>query len=284
MAQTQHPQRLEIRVLGEPGVWLRGTPVRWRAHSARDLLFYLLSYPEGRHRESVLASLWGLEPSPASFRRFRLTLHRLRAALERPQAVRLERERLLLHQDILKASDLGQFYLALGEAEHAATSPERISAYRKARAAYQGEFLEGEQAEWVLELRLLHQHSYTQAVVELALELCMTSPEASSCDRMVEALIDALRADPFLGEDYHQWLMRCLVQAESKYAALEHYRRFIAFLREHLSEWPTRETRELAERIRAGEGVLCQPPTRAPHGFSCPLTLERDCKRWRNLA
>jgi DNA-binding SARP family transcriptional activator len=283
MTDTHH-QRLEIRVLGKPGVWLRGAPVRWRARSARDLLFYLLSFPEGRHRESVLASLWGLDPSPASFRRLRLTLHRLRSALEQPQAVRLDRERLCLHEEVLKAADLTDFYLALGEAERATTSPERISAYRRARAAYRGEFLDGEQTEWVLELRARHQHSYVQAVVELALELCLVTPEVSSCDRMVEALVDALRTDPYLGEDYHQWLMRCLTQAESKYAALEHYRRLITFLREHLRERPAHETRELAEQIREGGRVLCQPPTRVPHGFRCPLTHEGDCKWWRHLA
>lgn len=262
---------LKIRALGEAGVWVNGEPVRWRARPSRDLLFFLLSHPEGRRRQEILSRLWGLEPSPQSYRRLRLTLHRLRAALGGPQAVLFDplREHLRLNRAVLEASDLYAFQAALRRAEQAREAQARVKGLGEALTLY-GEFMAGEEGEWVQEARQTLRQGYAQAAVELALELCMVN--SGSCDRMAQVLVQALRADPYLGEDYHQWLIRCLAQAEGKYAALEHYRRFVGFLREQLEEAPTSETRELAARIRRGEPVSCAPPQHLPHGFDCPLT------------
>ena len=123
------------------------------------------------------------------------------------------------------------------------------------------------------------QRSGLMAAVGLALELCRAEPEGS-CDQMAQALMQALRQDPYLGEDYHQWLMRCLAQSEGVYAAIEHYRRLIHFLQAHLGDRPLEETRDLAERIRGGEAVLCRPPEQRPHGIDCPLTLNGACQLW----
>lgn len=275
---------LKIRALGEARVWVNGGPVRWRARSSRDLLFYLLSYPEGRHRQDILSTLWQLEPSPQSYRRLRLTLHRLRAALGGSETVVLdpEREHLRLCQEVLGASDLYAFYATLGVARQAEPGQARAAGYRQALAIYR-EFMQGEEADWIHEARQVHQQVYVQAAVELALELCQAEAGAGSCDQMARVLIQALRTDPYLGEDYHQWLMRCLTHAEGKYAAMEHYRRFIRFLREHLGERPLAETRALAEQIRSGREVLCLPPGQHPHGFDCPLTLDGACKKWRGV-
>ncbi len=272
---------LKIRALGEAGVWIKGQPVHWRARASRDLLFYLLSYPEGRHRQEILSRLWQLEPSSQSYRRLRLTLHRLRAVLGGPESVLfdLEREHLRLNPEVLEASDLYAFYTTLGQAQQAPSTELRVVKYRQALGLY-SDFMMGEETEWIQEARETHRQFYVQAAVELALELCMDSP--GSCDQMVQILIQALQADPYLGEDYHQWLMRCLTHAEGKYAALEHYRRLIHFLREQLGERPMLETRDLAEQIRRGERVLCQPPEQHPHGFNCPLTAA-TCKKWSSV-
>ncbi|WP_299432593.1 bacterial transcriptional activator domain-containing protein [uncultured Meiothermus sp.] len=271
---------LEIRAFGRAEVRAGGVPVRWRSRSVRDLLFFLLAHPEGRPREVVLATLWHLEPSASSLARLRLVLHRLRAVLGGPQAVvlDLEREQLSLSRAVLESSDVFAFHTALGETRRAEAGPTRAAHYRRALGLY-AEFMAGEQAEWVCEARQVYQQLYVQAAVGLALELCRAEPEGS-CDQMAQALMQALRQDPYLGEDYHQWLMRCLAQSEGVYAAIEHYRRLIHFLQAHLGDRPLEETRDLAERIRGGEAVLCRPPEQRPHGIDCPLTLSGACQLW----
>jgi hypothetical protein len=79
-------------------------------------------------------------------------------------------------------------------------------------------------------------------------------------------------------------LMACLASVESKYAAVEHYRRFIKYLRSDLADTPMTETTALAERLKEGEFTcLHQIGTHAPCArhlaqlaASEVLTLEPD--------
>ena len=61
--------------------------------------------------------------------------------------------------------------------------------------------------------------SQVQVHVQATLELSMLHCEAAECDLAIRHLAQALRADPLIGENYHQDLMACLANVESKYAA-----------------------------------------------------------------
>lgn len=268
--------QLAIRVLGDTQVMRDGQPAVWHARAAQDLFYYLLSHPEGRAKEELLEVLWSHPPDASGFNRFRVTIHRVRSALGMPDAVHEKHGRYRLAPKVFQASDLHTFYATIDEAERTHDPAAKITAYQRALDAYKGDYLPGYTVQWVLTAREEHRAAYVRAAIELSLLHC----DAGSCEAGVAALTLALRADPFIGENYHQRLIACLAAVEGKYAATEHYRRFLKFLRDELGEAPLDETRTLAARIRAGELPGCDtvgaPP---PHRFTCPLTPDGRCKK-----
>ncbi|THF69177.1 response regulator receiver protein [Deinococcus sp. Arct2-2] len=252
---------LDIRTFGQVRVTISGQDVVWQAASARNLLFFLLSFPEGRGRHDIALALWpdDDEASPVVSARFRVALHRLRAALGDIGSVIGERERYRLSPEVLAASDVH----TLSAAEHVQGAEPRQAALQQAVMAYRGEYLPDHRAEWAITAREQHKATYVRAALERAMQHCV----ASQCGLAIGHLAQALSTDPLIGENYHQDLMTCLANVESHYSAVEHYRRFIKFLRDDLSDTPMLETVTLAERLKAGD-LIC------PHkiGTHAPCT------------
>ena len=111
------------------------------------------------------------------------------------------------------------------------------------------------------------------------IELSLLHRQRGDCQSSVAALARALRRDPFIGENHHQKLMSCLSVVENKYVAIEHYRRFLAFLRDELDDTPMPETMLLAQRIKAGEEVCSHAVSRLepPQPPPCLLTSIFRC-------
>ena len=265
---------LEVFSLGRAEVRIDGLPADWHAQAARELFFYLLSKPEGASKEQVLERLWGLEVNSSASNRFRVTVHRVRAALGRNDAIIENLGRYRLSTGVLEQTDLHRFYSLLERANRATEHAVRLAFYQQALSAYSGEYLPSENGDGVFEAREEHKAAYVRASLEVSLLHC----DHGSCDAAVGALVRALRADPFIGENYHQKLMTCLSVVEGKYAAIEHYRRFIGFLRSELSDSPMTETRDLAERIKGGESICKREFGKdAPMTRNCPLTPDGSC-------
>lgn len=244
---------LKIATFGQLRVLIDGHDVVWHASSARDLFFFLLSSPEGRSQDDIATALWPEEEgrSAASSNRFRVALHRMRAAFGDQEAVVKEYDRYRLSHQVLGTSDVYALHAALQDADFAATPEARRLALQRAVDSYGGEYLPDHRADWASAARAEHKASYVRATLELSMLHC----EAAECDLAIRHLAQALRADPLIGENYHQDLMACLASVESKYAAVEHYRRFIKYLRDDLSDTPMPETMLLAGRLKAGELV-----------------------------
>ncbi|AWN24313.1 response regulator receiver protein [Deinococcus irradiatisoli] len=272
-ARTAHAQpRWDIRTFGRAEVLVDGAPANWASQGAQDLFFYLLSHPEGRSREEILEALWGLEADASSGNRFRVTLHRLRAALGDREAVGEAYGRYHLSPALFRASDVQALHAALHEADSAQDAAQRLRAYQRALSTYHGDYLPQLRSDWAQTAREEHQAAYVRACTELSLVYC----EQRDCPAAVGALVRALKADPYIGEQYHQKLMTCLSVVESKYAAVEHYRRFIRFLRDHLADTPMAETAELAGRIKCGEQICARAPgPSAAQDSSCALRASR---------
>ncbi|MFC4637936.1 AfsR/SARP family transcriptional regulator [Deinococcus hohokamensis] len=264
---------LHLRSLGRTEVLLDGQPVKWGAESARDLVLFLLSSPEGQTRDEIIDALWHEDPTARSGNRFRVTLHRARTALGSPDSITEVYGAYRLSDDVLRASDVFTLYASLGQAE-SSEGDARFFSLSQAIEAYTGDFLPHVQAEWAETAREEHRAAYTRACIERSLLHC----ESLHCDLAVRDLVAALRTDPFIGENYHQKLMTCLSVVEGKYAATEHYRRFVKFLQDDLSDTPMPETVELAQQVKAGERI-CQRGDRedAPLTHNCPLTSDGTC-------
>ena len=146
--------------------------------------------------------------------------------------------------------------------------------YQHGLSLYRGDYLPEEHAGWAVEAREEYRAAYVRAALELSLIHC----DHGSCHAAVDALARALKADPFIGENYHQKLMACLSVVEGKYASIEHYRRFLSFLREELEDMPMDETKDLAERIKGGETICNRKLGIETHPtLNCPLTSDGSC-------
>jgi two-component SAPR family response regulator len=265
---------LQVQTLGTTNVQVNGQPADWHAQAAQELFFFLLSNPEGIGKDEILEQLWGLDPTPSASNRFRVTIHRVRTALGRPDAIQEEFGRYRVSREVLEATDVHAFYTFMDHASHATDSNERLGLYQHALKVYAGDYLEGEHAEWAIEAREEHKAAYVRAALEVSLLHC----DHGSCEAAVGALVRALRADPYIGENYHQKLMTCLSVVEGKYAAIEHYRRFLHFLRDELEDAPMDETRDLAERIKGGESICARHVgPDVPLTLNCPLTPDGSC-------
>ncbi|WP_102124691.1 AfsR/SARP family transcriptional regulator [Deinococcus planocerae] len=265
---------LQLFTLGQTSATLDGQPVHWGSSSAERLLHDLLSHPEGRRRDEILEDLWQTDLNEQSASRFRVTVHRLRRALESPDAVSEQHGRYVLSDEVLQASDVYRLYAALREGEQADDEKTCLHAYERVLDIYRGDFLEGCEDDWAVRAREEHRGVYVRACLELSALHC----EHHECAASVETLSGALRADPYLGENHHQRLMGCLSTASDKYAAVEHYRRFVRFLRDELQDTPLPETTELAGRIKLGEHV-CPRLEGHPPGqtSSCPFARQGRC-------
>ncbi|ADV66069.1 AfsR/SARP family transcriptional regulator [Deinococcus maricopensis] len=266
---------LTVRALGHADVLHDAQPIKWGAESARDLVFYLLSSPDGRHREEIIEALWHADPDARTGNRFRVALHRARTALGGTDTIVEAHGRYRLADDVLRASDIYRMYEALEEADRA-EGDARAFALNRAIEAYGGAFLPHVQAEWAHAAREEHCAAYVRARLERSLLHC----EHLHCDLAVQDLTAALKTDPFIGENHHQKLMTCLTVVEDKYAATEHYRRFAKFLHDDLGDTPMPETRALAERVKTGEHICVRGASGAPapaRAHRCPLTPDGQC-------
>jgi len=247
-SQSLPAQSLHIQTLGHGSVQRDGQEVRFPSQSARDLLFYLLSHPEGRSKEDILEALWQLPPDPASFNRFRVTVHRLRAALGGVDALLEHFGRYHLSGEVLASSDVYTFYKGLERGLSGKNPAERRAGLDEAVEVYRGDYLPDFSADWVLEAREEHRAGYVRARLERAGLHC----DALDCDAAIEDLALAAETDPYLGEHHQQELLACLSTVRGKAAATEHYHRFARLLRSELDDVPLEETQALIHDIREG--------------------------------
>ncbi len=262
---------LEIATLGTHQILVNGAEAQFKSKTAEELFFYLLAHPEGKQKEEILEQLWQTEPNKESNNRFRVTVHRIRHALESNDALLEQHNRYRLHADVLAATDLNQMYKALEQAHDAPTEELKLRAFQSLIRLYKGDFLPSVTASWANELREELRGVYVRANLEISLLHCGTG----ACAGAVSALVRALHIDPYIGENYHQKLMTCLSVVEDKYASIEHYRRFIHFLRVELEDSPMPETLILAERIKNGEKICNRAPMQIT--ANCPFSSDGAC-------
>ena len=259
-------RHLKILTLGQSEVLVREQPAKWHSDSARALFFFLLSHPTGKSREEIIDAIWHSEPSAASNNCFRVTVCRLRSALGWRESIAEAHSRYQLDRVVLEASDTHEFYVLLAQAERAGNPALKLECYQQAFVVYAGDYLPFETATWVLKIRSEHNAAFARAKIAVALLHC----NQGLCQTSVGGLATALENDPFLGENHHQKLMSCLSVVEGKYAAIEHYRRFLAFLNNDIKDTPMPETVVLAARIKSGERICL----RALHRASLPSKLQ----------
>ena len=217
----------------------------------RELLFYLLSYPEGRTKGQIGLDLWP-EASPSQLRgSLHEALRRLRQALGSSEWIYYRGGRYAFERSLEYSFDVETFEAELAAARGSeGEAPERAIAHlEEAIALCRGEYLEDSlDWEWAMERREELARKHQHALLSLGGLLL----EEGRHERAAEVYRRTISRDEYL-EGAHRGLMRSYALMGERGRALEHYRSLVGVLGEGLGTAPAPETRELYEELRRGE-------------------------------
>ena len=246
---TEKNRQLVVKTLGQDLVLLGGQSVHWPSRATHDLFSVLLLSPRGSTKFDLVEKLWGGTDVRETTGNFKVTLHRLRQALEDKFVVMEHNGRYSLAAEYLECSDYMQFQNALSLARAAATRDERVKRLSEAITIYGGDYLPEQLHDWADETRIMLRAAYVQATLELARIHC----GAIECHSAVRRLATGLASDPLVGETHHQTLMTCLCTLGRSDDAVSHYRLYRSYLEREIGDTPTGDTIRLADQIRNSE-------------------------------
>jgi two-component SAPR family response regulator len=253
---TETPELL-IRAFGPGRVERQGralTSSDWTYSKSREMLFYLLCNPS-RTKEQIGLALWPDASTAQLHDYFRITLYHLRHALGSPDWVLYQDGLYAFNRALPYWYDVEAFEFHLSVAQVASggdLAPRLLAADHLERAAslVEGDFLEGNEAEWSVVLQEELLRKYLQALVrwgDLLFEVCEYASAA-------EVYLRAIRKDGYQ-EAAHRGLMRSLAQQGELGQALRHYQSVAKLLHEELDAPPAPETVDLYECLRRGEHI-----------------------------
>jgi DNA-binding SARP family transcriptional activator len=209
-----------------------------------DLLKALIALgPEGVSRDAVAGALWPDSDGDAARDAFEVTLHRLRKALGRDDAVQLGQG--VLHLDSSIAWVDAVAFERLAARSNGDNGAIDVEAADRALALYAGPFLhQADDAPWLLPTRERLRSRY----VRLAARTAQHFERAGQPGRAVEIYGAALEAEP-LAEELYRRLMSCLATQGRNAEALAVFRRCRTMLSVVLGVAPAHETEALHQAI-----------------------------------
>jgi len=219
----------------------------------RELLYYLLSHPEGRTKEQIGLALWP-EASTAQLRSsFHDTVFRLRRALGGKEWISFQKGRYSFDRSLDYYYDVDAWHQNLSEARGLRSeSPEdAIRLLQGTVGLYRGDFLKDFAAgEWALERQEELKRSYQDALLLFGEILCAGERYAEAAEVYRKVIVQ----NRFL-EEAHRGLMRSLASLGERGRALRHYEELVGMLEDLLGTTPASETTDLYKRLRAVEEV-----------------------------
>jgi len=247
---------LDIFALGPARVEKEGRPLGspdW-SQKPRELLYFLLSHPEGRTKEQIGLALWP-EASTAQLRSsFHDTLYRLRRALGAKEWVSFERGRYAFGRSLSYSYDVEAFGESVSMARGLRDeSPDgAIRHLEEAAGIYGGDYLEdlAVEGEWAFARQEELRRAYEEVLLLLGGLLVVRGRYAEAAD----AYRRAISHDRFL-EEAHRGLMRSQVAMGERGMALRHYEDLVGLLRDELGASPAPETMALYEGLREGRSA-----------------------------
>lgn len=256
LARTSAPGvALYVRALGPLEIACEGQVVdggRWGSTKPRELLLFLLTRPDGAHREQVGQALWPDAPPDRIANSFHVTLHRLRKALGHSDWIVASEERYRVRPDLERFFDVEVFErdvpTLLREVE---TNPRALEPLAVSLAVYRGPFLCDEVVgEWHLDIRDRLSRIHVDALMKFGGVLGAQGRHTEAAD----AYRRATESDE-LHEGAYRELMRNLSRAGDRPQALRLFQRLATLLESELDARPEEETVRLYERLQSAEPV-----------------------------
>ncbi len=264
-----------VRLLGWPQVWLEEEGARHEVHlpgnKPQALLYYLLLAPGPVSRDTLTALLWPEADAHHARSSLRNALYQLQRRLPEG-ALQVDRNTVALAPRYRWDVDVHRLETLLAQ-------PITLEGVRAMVALYRGDFLQGfhvpEAAAFSHWQTSIAQHLRTQLMDALDQGL-RQALEQGRWPLAEELLAFAVLHEPWR-EDFHFALMQVLMWQGRYAAALKHYRRCCALLRQELEVEPTPALQHLAREIRRRRRE--PPPFRAPELPLAVVGREDDLAR-----
>jgi DNA-binding SARP family transcriptional activator len=231
----QEPETaFEIRLLGTPGLLRDGENVSsWRTNLVRELLFFLaLRAGDMVRSEALVDALMPEGEFERSLTALRHAVYHLRRLFAPLNPVRTATGGYCLELDGEVRCDVQEFRRLI-EAGRPNRAGADVAALEGALSLYRGSFLEGVDADWVLQPRAELERLFLFAARSLLLEYERTG----SHEAAVAVAERVLAIDPFL-EPFHLALLRHQVALGHLAAARQHYRHYCRLMRDAFGREP----------------------------------------------
>lgn len=237
---------LVVRCLGEFAIrdgerWLSGSSIK----KGRQLIQYMVAHPRRLvSRDELVEAFWpDCETDDAATHRVHLLVSAARAMLRGvlggDDAIRSVRGNYVWNDALTIETDFARF-LALAQGDDPAD-------WHEALRLYQGEFLSGEQADWILPLRVRCESTFVTVLERLAEDAFARGDHAVAVTRGFE-LIEAERGH----EGAARLVMRAFAALGRRERVRAVYDQLAAHLRKSLGVAPTAETTRLMRELIAG--------------------------------
>jgi predicted ATPase/DNA-binding SARP family transcriptional activator len=270
--------RLTISLLGRFEAARDGQPLAFAMDAARALLAYLAVEADQPHPREYLATMfWPEHSQAAASSNLRTTLYRLRKPLESAseharQVIVQPSKFTLQFSSEAATTDVACFEQLLAGCvahtrsgtsatadakEHAIACAECIGRLEQAAALYRGDFLQGltlDDAPQFEEWKLFKREQLRAQMLDVLDTLARHYESLGRIGQMREYAAHQLALDPWCEEAYAQ-VMRALAYAGDRAAALAQFEACRRLLQTELGIEPTNDLRELAARIRSGDGL-----------------------------
>ena len=244
---------IHVRMLGPLEIHMDGRPLAsdaWRSARPRELFLHLALHPDGRTREQIGLAFWP-DASAAQLRNnFHVTLHHVRKALGRGDAVVIERERYRLDPALGTWCDAATFERQARDVLRRGRAGEDVrAALGEALALYRGDLLEGlTPGDWYLES---HDH-LKRLATDCAVALAQAHVAAGDTPAAIPVLERLVRLDD-LDEEAHRMLLEAYAATGARARAIQTYQDFAARLQRELESEPESRTTALYQQVlRAG--------------------------------
>ena len=242
------PRSLVVEALGPLRVWRDGTPLdrnAWASAKPRELLLFLLCYPDGRTREQVGLAFWPDASAEQVRNNFHVTLHRLRKTLGGTQWVTHSGEQYALGTSVTVEFDAATFERDVAGGLARLRKDGDAALLQSALALYRGDFLEHEAAgDWHLELRDRLRFKYADALTTLA-ERHMKEERWAEAGDTWRQLVGRDELD----ERAYRGLMICHAKRGERSQVQELYVRLEQVLKRELDAKPAPETAQLYRKL-----------------------------------
>jgi LuxR family transcriptional regulator, maltose regulon positive regulatory protein len=236
------PPKLTIFALGKMQVKVADNPVKnaeWRTSAARDLLYILLSNPNGFTREQIDKILWPNSAFEEVNLRFKNMVYQLRQTIGK-NAILLENEIYLFNRAIDYDYDVENFKKEIALAQKAADPVEKMAHYQAVVRLYKGTYLPHIDATWFIGERNALHRDFITAALSLG-EFFLLKGNDEKALSYGERVLKEDRSQ----EDAHRLVMRTHAAMGNQILVTMQYNQCCKMLKEDLNTDPTDQTQKL---------------------------------------